>query len=192
MVVFCSMANAQKSGGQISRKPNNENMQKKDSKHISFLGIQLGQSESVIDRMLQQKGFRYVGVNNVMLTKMYDGTFWKYQDTRLNTEVENGRVTAISVSPSYKLYDKISDYNNLVHNLDNKYGRHKHVSNFFKSSDIAGNNGFYWKLSGGYIVIYYSKNPITEKIIISIYYLDNTNQRVILENGSKRNTDFDL
>lgn len=188
----CLTLNAQTSGGQIVRKPKVHNKQKQYSQHISFMDIQLGQSESIVDRMLQQKGFRYVGVNNAMLTKMYDGTFWKFQNTRLNTEVNNGVVTAIRISPSYEIYDKISYFNDLVYNLDRKHGSHRNISDFFKSSDIAGRNGFYWRVSGGYIATYYAKNPITEKIIISIDYLDNTDKRIILESGSKRNTNNDL
>lgn len=162
------------------------------AQHISFVGIQLGQSEQVVDRMLRQKGFQYVGVNNVMQTKMYNGTFWKFQDTRLNTEVEDGRVTAITLCPAYDRYNQMSDFTYLVSSLDKKYGNHKAISSFFKASDLAGNDGYYWKTSGGYIVSYYAYNSITGKILISIDYLDRTNKRIVLESGRKRNTDDDL
>ena len=162
------------------------------AQHISFVGIQLGQSEQVVDRMLRQKGFQYVGVNNVMQTKMYNGTFWKFQDTRLNTEVEDGRVTAITLCPAYNTYNQKSDFTNLVQSLDKKYGRHRLISDFFKVSDLAGTDGFYWIISGGYIVSYYAQNSITGKILISIDYLDRTNKRIILENGRRRNTNNDL
>ena len=162
------------------------------SQHLSFMGIPLGQSENVVDRMIRQKGFKYVGVNNVMLTKMYDGTFWKFEDTRLNIEVENGKVTAITLSPSFRIYNKISYFNSLVSGLDSKYGNHRQIADFFKSSDIAGNKGYYWKVSGGFVVAYYAKNEITGEVLISLDYLDNTNKRIILEKGRNRDTSNDL
>ena len=158
--------------------------------HISFMGVQLGQSESVIDRMLRQKGFRYVGVNNVVGTRMYNGKFWKFEDTTINTEVESGKVTGILVGPSYKLYTRVSDYNNLVQNLNKKYGKGHPISNFFKYSDIARNSGLYWKISGGYIVAYYTTYTKTHEI--KLYYLDNSNKRILLEKGRRRNTNDDL
>ena len=162
------------------------------AQHISFMGIKLGQSEKVVDRMLLQKGFRYVGKNNVMYTKMYDGTFWNFQNTRINTEVENGKVTTISLCPSPELYNKISDFNYLVQGLDKKYGKHRLISDFFKVSNLAGNYGYYWKVSGGFIVTYYATNSITGDILICIDYIDNTDKRIILERGRMRNTDNDL
>jgi hypothetical protein len=162
------------------------------AQRLSFIGIQLGQSEEIVDRMLRQKGFKYLGINNVMLTKMYNGRFWKYEDTTINTEVENGKVTGIRVGPSHELYTKMSDFDNLVRNLDKKYGRHYLISNFFKYSDLADDKGFYWKNSGGYIIAYYVKNPVTNKIVISMRYLDKTNKLILLEQGCRRNTNDDL
>lgn len=162
------------------------------AQHISFMGIQLGQSENVVDRMLKQKGFRFVGINNVMFTKMYDGTFWRFQNTRLNTEVENGKVTAITLCPSYEIYNRPSDFNNLVSNLDKKYGKHHNISNFFTSGRYVREKGYYWRVTGGYIVSYYAQNEYTREIIISIDYLDNTNKEIIYLLGRKRNTENDL
>lgn len=162
------------------------------AQHISFVGIQLGQSEEVVDRMLRQKGFQYVGVNNVMQTKMYNGPFWEYQEIRLNTVVENGKVTAIEMCPAYDIYYQMSDFTHLVNSLDIKYGHHKLISDYFKVSDLAGTNGYYWIVNGGFIVSYYSQNSITGKLLISIEYLDTTNKRIVLEKGRKRNTENDL
>ncbi len=162
------------------------------AQHISFMGIQLGQSERVVDRLIRQKGFRFVGINNVMLTKMYDGTFWHFEDTRLNTEVENGKVTAISLSPSYRIYNQMSSFNSLVSGLDRKYGNHRPIADFFTSSDFADRKGYYWKATGGFVVAYYAQNELNGEILISIEYLDNSNKQVIIEKGRKRDRSNDL
>ncbi len=162
------------------------------AQHLSFMGIQLGQPERTFDRMLRQKGFQYVGTNNVMLTKMYQGTFWKFKNTTINTEVENGRVTSVLVGPSEHIYNKMSDFNNLVRNLDAKYRKHYQISSFFKNSFLADRDGYFWKAPGGYIVAYYSRYSGSSNIMISIEYMDRTNKIVVLENGRNRNTDDDL
>jgi len=161
------------------------------SQHLSFLGIQLGQSEAAIDRQLQQKGFQYAGVNNYALTKKYIGKFWIYPYTILNTEVENGKVTSILVGPDPDVYVKISDFDHLVNNLDKKYGSHQNIFNLFKNSFYC-EKGYSWRVKGGYIAAFYSINPVTNKIIMSIRYMDNTNSRVVLGKGKKRDTSNDL
>lgn len=160
--------------------------------HLSFMGIRLGQSENAFCQKLKSKGFQYVGVNNVMHTKMFEGTFWKFQDTRINVERENGSATSVLVGLSVKAYNSIDNFTDLVKGFDKKYGKHHSISVFFKVSEMAGNNGYYWKVNGGYIATYYDKNPINNEIMIGIRYMDNTNCRIILENGRRRNTNDDL
>lgn len=162
------------------------------AQHISFMGIQLGQSEKNIESQLLKKGFQYVGRNNVMYTKMYEGKFWKFENTRLNTIVEDGKVTAISLCPSPRIYNQIPDYTNLVFSLDKKYGKHHVVSRSSKSPELAVNQDFFWIVAGGAIVTNYAQNEITGDIIICINYYDKTNSQMILGAGRNRDTDNDL
>ena len=164
------------------------------AQHISFMGIQLGQSELAFDRKLKEKGFHYCGINNAKLTRMYEGKFWRFAEVTVNVESEEDKVTSVFVGTPYiDANYKMTDYNLLVHYLDEKYGTHHPISNFFKYSDISGQSGFYWKTAGGYIVAYYFHYPTDyERILISLRYMDNTNHRVLLERGNKRNTENDL
>ena len=164
------------------------------AQHISFMGIQLGQSEKIVDRMLLQKGFVHPTLNGNILPTSYKGAFWKYQDSRLYTEVEDGKVTSVQVWPPYEC-NKMSDYNSLVRNLDNKYGRHYNIKYVFTHDNdfTSTDGGACWLVTGGFIVVYYVYNPGNRnEIAFRIRYIDKTNKRVILEKGRKRNTDNDL
>ena len=164
-----------------------------NAQHLSFMGIQLGQQESTFDRMLKGKGFRYVGINNARFTRMYKGEFWRFGEVTINTESEENKVTSVFILSPYGAYLKMPDFNLLVHSLDEKYGKHHPISSFFKYSEFSDDTGFYWKTPGGYIVTYYLRYPTNyEQIMISIYYLDNTNHRIVQERGNKRNKDNDL
>lgn len=162
------------------------------AQHISFMGIQLGQSGKTVDRMLLQKGFKYDGNVTYSQNKRYKGPFWIFDEVIMSSEIENGKVTAINISPIIGTYEQMSDYNYLIRNLDKKYGRNHPISQYFKYSDIADNEGNYWKVSGGYIVAYYVNKPYSEKIMIYLCYIDNTNKRILLEQGRKRNKNNDL
>lgn len=164
-----------------------------NAQHISFLGIQLGQSESNVDRLLRQKGFTLEKkVNGYFYARRYKGDFWKFEDVAVNTIVDNGLVTGISACPSPFKYNSISYYNDVVKNLDRKYGRHFPISSFFKYSEYADKKGYYWRVKGGYIVTDYVYSSDGEMVLIDIVYLDNTNRDIILEHGKKRRTDDDL
>ena len=89
------------------------------AQHISFMGIQLGQPVSNIDRMLVNKGFVFKRMIDDV-RKSYDGNFWIYNKVNLSYYVDNGIVTTIYLSPVLGTFDKMSDYNNLVYNLDSK------------------------------------------------------------------------
>lgn len=160
--------------------------------HISFLGIPMGQSESVFDKKLRQKGFVYKGINNVFETRMYDGTFWNYRNTRINVEYENGKATSVNVGPNEKIYNSISEFNKLVSSLDKKYGKHHPKENLFTHFLFYLGTGYYWKVTGGYIVASRISTDDPSKIMIMIYYLDNTSHYVIYELGQRRNTSNDL
>ena len=161
------------------------------AQHISFMGIQLGQPVSNIDRMLVNKGFVFKRMIDDV-RKSYDGNFWIYNKVNLSYYVDNGIVTTIYLSPVLGTFDKMSDYNNLVYNLDSKYGKHYPVSNFFKYSTIANNKGYYWNVSGGYIVVTYVNKPNSDEIFYTLEYVDYTNSRILLEKARRRNTNNDL
>lgn len=162
------------------------------AQHISFMGIHLGQSGNVVHNFLLQKGFNFDGDISFTQNKRYRGPFWIFNDVVLSTEIESNKVTAINISPTFNTFDRISDYNNLVRNLDKKYGKHYPISNFFKYSYIADNEGYYWKVSGGYIVVFYSERVNTDKIMIFLSYMDYTNKIIRFEIGRNRNKNNDL
>ncbi len=162
------------------------------AQHVTFVGIRLGQSVSVIDRLLKQKGFEVDEVIKAYYHTRYKGDFWKYKDVAINTMVDNGIVTGISASPSPYRYGSISDYNDLVTNLDRKYGRHHNISSFFKHSDFADHDGYYWRIQGGYIVASYCYNADRSRVLFSVDYLENNNRIIVYELAKKRNTQNDL
>ena len=162
------------------------------AQHISFMGIQLGQSERIVDRMIRQKGFTFDGHIRYTDNMRYKGPFWKYEEVILSTHVDNNKVTEIVLSPTLGTYETKFDFNNLVNNVDKKHGKHHPISNFFHYSDFAKYDGYYWRVAGGYIVTYYVKKPVGDELMIYLHYIDYTDKQILLENGRKRNTNDDL
>ncbi len=153
------------------------------AQHISFMGIQLGQSVSIVDRSLRQKGF--LRENNHASQKMYiySGEFWKYKNVSISCYSEDGKVNSISVSPEKdsplsgfptNRFSK-EDYNNLIKNLTKKYGKYSTK----KGLDYT------WELEGGEITASYYKESIY------IHYTDRTSPDYIRKH-QKRNKENDL
>lgn len=154
------------------------------AQHISFLGIRLGQSEMIVDKALQEKGFKYQGMNVFGQKRMYEGPFWNFDKTIINLSSENGVATDVCVFPVGSFFQY--DYDALVRALDNKYGEHQSAHNLFQGIllwfvDLE----YYWKTDGGYIVtsIVHKEAPNENEMSISIYYLDNTSTNVLQVRG---------
>lgn len=161
------------------------------AQHISFIGIPLGQTERIFVRSLQQKGFKYA--SNTYQSKWYDGPFWNYKEARVMLEVENGKVTSVSAyHKNPNLYNRLSDFNNLVNGLSKKYGKRHNLFDYFTKDDFYVTNGYYWKVSGGYVVASYSLNEMTGSIIFDVRYVDNSNSIISLKRGRSRNRAGDL
>ncbi len=150
------------------------------AQHISFLGIQLGQSQATIDRLLRQKGFRYTG-EAYEPAHMYEGAFWIYQNVSILARTYNGRVTEIIVSPSKYLYNKMSDFNNLVSNLNRKYG------NYHSTGQYPTLN-YNWQVKGGRIQA--NCVDFKDSVAFNIRYIDYTS--VYYNKPQKRNWSDDL
>lgn len=161
------------------------------AQHISFAGIKLGQSESVVDRNLRQKGFAFQGINNVFLSRMYEGAFWNYDKSWINLYSENGIATGVLVSPQGVYYH--SNYNKLVKALDKKYGKHYNASGRFNMYLLGDERlQYYWKVAGGYIVTYCLDKENSNQVSFAIYFLDNLSNYVTKERGRSRNRSNDL
>ena len=69
------------------------------AQHISFMGIQLGQDVSIVDRSLREKGFWRENNYGVESMYIYSGEFWKYKKASVIFCSLNGKVDEISVHP---------------------------------------------------------------------------------------------
>lgn len=133
------------------------------AQHITFLGIQLGQTEATTDKLIRLKGFNYVG-RAYEPANIYEGAFWIYKNSNLLARTYKGKVTEIIVTPNSYQYNQEADFYTLVKNLNKKYGKYCATTN----------NGliltYIWKIKGGCIEA--SKAGRTSKISLSIRYID--------------------
>lgn len=157
------------------------------AQHLSFLGIPLGQSQATIDQLLRQKGFKYVG-EAYEPAHMYEGAFWIYTKVSILARTDKGKVTEIIVTPSNNLYNKKTDLNNLVSNLNKKYGKYYSIEDEFNGHLVSYN----WVVKGGCIQVTYSPNSIGE-IYLSLRYIDYSSRLYTNPTAPKnRNTRDDL
>ena len=153
------------------------------AQHISFMGIQLGQSVSIVDRSLREKGFWRENTYGVESVYMYSGEFWKYKKASIIFISLNGKVDEISVYPAQvnpstgltTSYFSKEQYNDLIKNLTKKYGKYS----------IKKGLDYTWKLEGGEISASYEG----ENIMISYIDRDKIKER---QKRQKRNKDNDL
>ncbi len=84
------------------------------AQHIKFLGIPLGQSLSVFNQQLKQKGFiqEFYGISTIM----YSGTFWKSQADVL-VYSERGNVVKIDVKMPASTNNPGIGYNELISSM---------------------------------------------------------------------------
>lgn len=158
------------------------------AQHINFLGIQLGQSETIIDRLIRQRGFDYVG-RAYEPANMYEGAFWMYKTVGVLARTYKGEVTEIIVTPKSSIYNKAEDFNKLINGLNKKYG--KHYTKINKPYLIT----YIWIINGGSIEAtkFHRIGNEYSDITISLRYIDKTS---ILykdpKNSYKRNKSNDL
>ena len=147
------------------------------AQHINFMGIQLGQPVEVVHNILIKKGLSMYGKNK------YNGTFWKFENSDFTLNTKNGRVTSVNVNMDINRYRTIDDFNNLVKNLNSKYGKYyaERVKNDIKVKE------YYWKVTGGYIMAYY-----LIPTCFGIQYIDSSDKTFIPPIVNKRNSDNDL
>ena len=158
------------------------------AQHISFLGIQLGQSETVTDRLIRQRGFDYIG-RAYEPANMYEGTFWMYKTVGILARTYNSKVTEIIVTPKSSIYNKTEDFNKLINGLNKKYG--KNYTKVNKPYLIA----YVWIVNGGSIEATKFHNIGNENrgITISLRYIDKSS--ILYKNprmSYKRNKANDL
>ena len=153
-----------------------------NAQHISFLGIQLGQSQATIEQSLKQKGFKYVG-ESIDYTHIFKGAFWIYQNVTLVPRTHKGKVTEIIVSPSDKLYNRKSDFNNLINNLNKKYG------NFHSIEKPYSTISYNWYVKGGCIQAN-CFNRMDGSISITIRYIDYTSIYYVNPQRNDRGNDL--
>lgn len=147
------------------------------AQHIKFMGIPLGQPVEVIHNMLLKKELGMCGKNK------YYGTFWKYENSDFTLNTKNGRVTSVNVNMDINRYRTIDDFNNLVKNLNSKYGNYyaERVKNDIQVKE------YYWKVTGGYIMAYYFIPTF-----FGIQYIDSSDKTFIPPKVNKRNSNDDL
>jgi hypothetical protein len=147
------------------------------------MGIQLGQSVSIVDRSLRQKGFLRENNHGSQRMYIYSGEFWKYKNVSISCILEDGIVHSISVSPEKdnplsgfptNRFSK-EDFNILIKNLIKKYGKYSTK----KGLD------YIWELEGGEISASYYREAIY------IDYSDRTSPDYIRKH-QKRNKNNDL
>lgn len=147
------------------------------AQHIKFMGIPLGQPEGVVHNMLLKKELGMCGKNK------YYGTFWKYENSDFTLNTNNGRVTSVNVIMDHNTYHTNYDFNNLVTNLNSKYGKYyaERIKNDIKVKE------YYWKVNGGYIKAYYFIPTF-----FGLQYIDSSDKTFIPPKVNKRNSDDDL
>lgn len=157
------------------------------AQHISFLGISLGQTQETVDKLLRQKGFKYVG-EAYEPAHMYEGAFWIYKKVSIMARTHNKKVTEILVTPSKTLYNTKTDVNNLVNGLNKKYGKYCSINDEYNGRLVSYN----WAIQGGAIQVTYSPNQ-TGDLYISLRYIDYSSQLYVNPIKAKnRNTKDDL
>ena len=157
------------------------------AQHISFMGIQLGQSVNVVDRLLRQKGFKLEGDAPRYRINTYTGDFWSFKEATLRTGCENGIVTEILISPKGMVIKK-DVFSELIKSLDKKYGNH-----FIADDPYLDNTSkkYCWKLKGGHIFV--TESLSSGKIGAYLGYVDKTSRTPIpVKKGYKRDTNNDL
>ena len=145
------------------------------AQHIKFLGIPLGQSLSVFNQQLKQKGFiqEFYGISTIM----YSGTFWKSQADVL-VYSERGNVVKIDVKMPASTNNPGIGYNELISSMTKKYGK----------CYERKNHHYTWKVNGGAICVDYT---YFQGRVYQIQYYDKTSNYYSKKFGG-RNYDDDL
>lgn len=148
-----------------------------DAQHIEFSGISLGQPFSTIDQAFRQKGYSKDISDSELLT--YKGRFWKFEDALIWAWIEDGwTVSRVTVSTKAQ----VSDYNSLVNNYRQKYGK----SSFNRDGTRYKHS---WGVKGGRIEAMCHKELKSNNVHIMIEYIDRTSRSY---NPKKHNPNDDL